>query len=82
MSAAKQRLNLFNFEFNYTFERHSPLWAGTGACPYILFRFIEICSNKRNRRVTKSRKKLFEKSSLRPLRQTLRILRLKMIEKN
>jgi hypothetical protein len=36
MSAAKQRLNLFNFEFNYPIERHSPLWAGTRACPYIL----------------------------------------------
>jgi hypothetical protein len=36
MSAAKRRLNLFNFEFNYPFERHTPLWAGTGACPYIL----------------------------------------------
>jgi hypothetical protein len=44
MSAAKRRLNLFNFEFNYPFERRSPLWAGTGACPYILFRFIEIRS--------------------------------------
>jgi hypothetical protein len=29
-------LNLFNFEFNYTIERRSSLWAGTGACPYNL----------------------------------------------
>jgi hypothetical protein len=26
-------LNLFNFEFNYPFERHSPLWAGTRPAP-------------------------------------------------
>jgi hypothetical protein len=33
MSAANNGLNLFNFEFNYPFERHSPLWVGTGRVP-------------------------------------------------
>jgi hypothetical protein len=33
MSAANKRSNLFNFEFNYPFERHSPLWAGTRPAP-------------------------------------------------
>jgi hypothetical protein len=33
MSAANKRSNLFNFEFNYPFERRSPLWAGTRPAP-------------------------------------------------
>jgi hypothetical protein len=33
MSAANNRLNLFNFECHYPFERHSPLWAGTRPAP-------------------------------------------------
>jgi hypothetical protein len=50
MSAANNRLNLFKFEFNYTIERHSPLWAGTRPAPTILptaivSPLIEICSN-------------------------------------
>jgi hypothetical protein len=50
MSAAKRRLNLFNIEFNYTIERHAPLWAGTRPAPTLLptaivSLLIEICSN-------------------------------------
>jgi hypothetical protein len=48
MSAANNRLNLFNFEFNYTFERRSSLWAGTRPAPTlsltaIVSPLIEIC---------------------------------------
>jgi hypothetical protein len=37
MSVAKRRLNLFNFEFNYTIERRSSLWAGTRPAPTFCF---------------------------------------------
>jgi hypothetical protein len=54
MSAAKQRLNLFNFEFNYPFERHSPLWAGTRPAPTlsltaIVLPLFEICYSSHQR---------------------------------
>jgi hypothetical protein len=49
MSVAKRRLNLFNFEFNYPIERHTPLWAGARPAPTlsptaIVSPLIEICS--------------------------------------